>query len=622
MSCFKSKSLVTAFAVAALAPGWGAAQAPGEPSAVFNSDCDYQCLIGFTSSYMDALARRDASRVKVAKNVRFTENNVEMPIGKGLWATVTGVAANGLQAADTNYGEAAWLGTAEENGVPVYFAMRLQVRNQAITQVETVVVRNSGLPLPFGDVKKVTHDPLFAQPLPVEQRRSRERLRAVADSYFNTVELNDGIVFAPFSDDCGRLENGILTTAAGAGSAGAISQGCEAQFKLGMYKINKRIRERRYPLIDVERGVVVATGFFDHANEFDRYNLTNGREMKTALKWPNSISLIEAFKVTDGRIQRIEAVFTYVPYFMHSPFYDYPPVTPVSIKAQKAESCDKACLVDLADRYMNAMTTQNPSSLPWADTVRFTENGVGMQIGEGAWGSTRSFAPGALRVADEASGNVTWYGVVSDHDLPGYFGLRLKVKNRRIAEVETFSARQGNPGPYSPAAKFTLDANYDQPLAKHERQSRKRMIAAVQAYARALKANTSIRFATSCARVENGAIVTNGDAVPAAVSKEAAMESKGCEAPLKQGVYKPMEPVRSLRIAAVDESRGMLVATSFQDFPMNETTYTTADGKQRQTQNMYPSTREMFEVYKIRNGVIERMDAVSVMQPYLMPLAW
>ena len=24
---------------------------------------------------------------------------------------------------------------------------------------------------------------------------------------------------------------------------------------------------------------VVATGFFDHANEFDRYNLTDGREM-------------------------------------------------------------------------------------------------------------------------------------------------------------------------------------------------------------------------------------------------------------------------------------------------------------------------------------------------------
>jgi hypothetical protein len=40
------------------------------------------------------------------------------------------------------------------------------------------------------------------------------------------------------------------------------------------------------------------------------------------LKWPNSISLLEAFKIRDGQIYRIEAVFTYVPYFMHSPFTD------------------------------------------------------------------------------------------------------------------------------------------------------------------------------------------------------------------------------------------------------------------------------------------------------------
>src|SRR6185312_8489512 len=101
-------------------------------------------------------------------------------------------------------------------------------------------------------------------------------------------------------------------------SAAAIAQGCEDQFKLGIYRINKRIRERRYPLIDEERGVVVATGFFDHANTFDTYFTTDGKERKTLLKWPNSISLVEAFKIRNGRIYRIEAVFTYVPYFMHS----------------------------------------------------------------------------------------------------------------------------------------------------------------------------------------------------------------------------------------------------------------------------------------------------------------
>ena len=154
--------------------------------------------------------------------------------------------------------------------------------------------------------------------LPPEQWRARERLVAVADGYFNTVELNDGQVFTDFTEDCGRLENGISTTSNG-GSA-SIAQGCEAQFRLGIYRINKRVRERRYPLIDEARGIVLASGFFDHANTFDSYKLTDGREMKTVLKWPNSISLLEAFKIRSGEISRVEAVFTYVPYFMPSPF--------------------------------------------------------------------------------------------------------------------------------------------------------------------------------------------------------------------------------------------------------------------------------------------------------------
>ena len=99
-----------------------------------------------------------------------------------------------------------------------------------------------------------------------------------------------------------------------------MAEGCEPQLRLGMYRINKRIRERRYPIVDVERGVVVASGFFDHANTFDRYTLTDGREMRTVLKWPNSISLLEAFKIRGGKIQQIEAVFITVPYNMPSPW--------------------------------------------------------------------------------------------------------------------------------------------------------------------------------------------------------------------------------------------------------------------------------------------------------------
>ena len=42
--------------------------------------------------------------------------------------------------------------------------------------------------------------------------------------------------------------------------------------------------------------------------------------MLTWLKWPNTITLLEAFRINDAKIESVEAVFTYVPYFMHNPW--------------------------------------------------------------------------------------------------------------------------------------------------------------------------------------------------------------------------------------------------------------------------------------------------------------
>ncbi|HHX83209.1 MAG TPA: hypothetical protein GX696_09550 [Pseudomonadaceae bacterium] len=303
-------------ALALMLPGMQAvAQAPGVDSAVIDRSCDRDCLIGFVDTYLDGLLHKDTSRVPFADDVKFTENNVVMPVGgHGLWANINWISDDNMYVADVEKGKAALFAIVEEHGKPAYYGLRMAVKDGLITEAENVVVRNQGMPMPFADPYSVKHDPAWEEVIPEGERRSRERLIAIANGYFNTVELNDGVLFTPFHDDCGRLENGILTTAA------ASAQGCAAQLELGIYRINKRIRERLYSVVDVERGIVVASGFFDHANQFDRYNRNDGVEMRTLLKWPNTIMLLEAFKVKDGAIHRIEAIFTYVPYFMHSPW--------------------------------------------------------------------------------------------------------------------------------------------------------------------------------------------------------------------------------------------------------------------------------------------------------------
>jgi hypothetical protein len=603
---------MAAFALVLVA-GSGFARAPGESTAWRVPTCDHACLSQFARDYAAALGKRNAASLKQQKKVRFTENDVELAFGKeGLWATATGIAPTGLVAADTKTGNAAWLGTAEENGKPVYFALRLAVKDGLIAEAETVVVRNTGLPLPFADVTKVVHDPLFNDILPAAQRRSRERLHAVADGYFNNVEL----------------ENGILTTAAGqTGSAGAISPGCEAQFKLGMYRINKRIRERRYPIIDVERGVVVATGFFDHANEFDRYNLTDGREMKTALKWPNSISLIEAFRIRDSKIHRIEAVFSYVPHMMHNPFYAYLPAEPAPAEdaATLKERCDKTCLLTLGDRFMAALAAQKPADVPWARDVKFTENGVGIQVGEGIWGSIRSKSDFGLRIADPVAGTYSWYGLIYDHDAPAYAGVRIKAKGARISEAEVVVARERNPGPWADPKQFRIKPSLEAVVPAAERSSRKQLIAAAQGYADSVERNDGklhTRFDAACTRTENGIVVSQGEVGSIGLVKSPGQYAQGCEGQLKAGLYRPLDRLRGRRIVGVDEERGLVMMVSVADFGLAQRQYTLTDGRKVESDRFHAMARELFEIYKVAGGRIQAVEAVSVDQPYGMPVAW
>src|SRR5262245_29413465 len=51
-------------------------------------DCDEACLKGVMDTYLQALAKHDASSLPLAKGSRYTENGAELELGKdGLWVT-------------------------------------------------------------------------------------------------------------------------------------------------------------------------------------------------------------------------------------------------------------------------------------------------------------------------------------------------------------------------------------------------------------------------------------------------------------------------------------------------------------------------------------------------------
>ena len=178
----------------------------------------------------------------------------------------------------------------------------LRIQLGKITEIETSYFRPGGggpNDVAAMDARK-TPEPLWIEVVPPSRRSSRDELVAIANAYFDGMQRNDGKGYYPFTDDCDRIENGAHTTNTPSGPAtpggfNYMALDCKKQFESGYLAIVTRIHQRRFPLVDEERGVVFA-----------------GRA--------SSIEASEAFKIENGKIRRVEMIGGSVPYHLNSPW--------------------------------------------------------------------------------------------------------------------------------------------------------------------------------------------------------------------------------------------------------------------------------------------------------------
>lgn len=270
-------------------------------------------------SYLAALKARDPARVAWAATVRNSENNVELLIGDGLWGTITALGGYDLRFMDVQTGQVGYFGNVTETRDTSAFTLRLKVEGGRIAEVETLVVRDADAGIKFPN-PSFQNKPALNEILAPAERSPRARMLSVADGYFDTLQLNDGTLFTQFAPDCNRVENGVQTTNNPDFPLPIARLGCEAQFALGWYRYDDELRARRFPLVDVERGIVLAFGFIDHSGRLGDYDLTDGTTVSSPIRRPHSYYLAEAFKIRDGAIEQVEAVFHTVPYRMPSPW--------------------------------------------------------------------------------------------------------------------------------------------------------------------------------------------------------------------------------------------------------------------------------------------------------------
>ncbi len=256
------KTTVLALLLAATAPlAPIAAQAPPSHAPA----CDRACLEKYVDRYFDAMEAKQVSSELCAREVKFTENGVQMPLGtEGLWFRMAGKGTYKFYIPDVETQQIAFLGTLREkerqDSLAVGIVLRLKIVNERITEVEQLVIRPEGgltsngqqAPRPVSTAERFEKlgapHAIFAEVIPVDKRPSREELIKTANYYFSGLQRNDGKGYYPFTDDCHRIENGNNATNIPMRNPATGQQevmGCKRQFEVALKNTVSRVHDRR-----------------------------------------------------------------------------------------------------------------------------------------------------------------------------------------------------------------------------------------------------------------------------------------------------------------------------------------------------------------------------------------
>jgi hypothetical protein len=264
--------------------------------------CDRACLKGLVDQYFDALAKNDASKLPVVASIKFTENGEQRKLGEGLWKTA-GTTAYRMEIFDPEQSSAAVQAVVREKDGLTMYMVRLKASDKKIAEVETIVARkdvSSAFIWAPETLQAPSHN--FTLSIRPAEQNSRLELMAVADAYWRAFETNGTPDYhpAPFLPDANRFENGLQTTNRKIRDFGPYT--AAEQFDRGLFQ-GRRIYDRRYPVVDTERGVVLSIVRFGRRDGMTTPNVAADQAPLVA----------EFFAVHAGRIQEIQVVMTTLP---------------------------------------------------------------------------------------------------------------------------------------------------------------------------------------------------------------------------------------------------------------------------------------------------------------------
>jgi len=168
--------------------------------------------------------------------------------------------------------------------------------------------------------------------------------------------------------------------------------------------------------------------------------------------------------------------------------------------------CTRPTLSDLSSAYFTALAAREPGALSVSPSVRVTENGRETTLGQGLW-QTAGSLQFKRDLLDTDRCSTLSHAVIDTEGGPTIVGLRLKLEDDQISEVETYVVPQNgflvNPAGVSNDGGAAWESII--PIA--ERSTREELNAMADRYFNLFGPTPeALPFAAACQRFENGSV--------------------------------------------------------------------------------------------------------------------
>lgn len=177
----------------------------------------------------------------------------------------------------------------------------------------------------------------------------------------------------------------------------------------------------------------------------------------------------------------------------------------------QAADCDRACLKGMITKYVDAIVAHDPSKLPLAANVRFSEDSKDLKLGEGLWKTVARKGDFRQDYIDLKKQIAAAHVELFEENAQILYSVVLRVADQKITGIETLVDRITANSKFKPDSLAKAQAGMSAPVPAGKKMPRAEMVKTAMFYPEGLRIGSFVEaktpFATEAFRVENGTFI-------------------------------------------------------------------------------------------------------------------